>query len=69
MIVSNGFDKPALISRTPPLNRSDASNDVELLRAMRDCGCMPAPGSSESRLQEFASECRSCLRRRVKPFF
>ena len=69
MIVTNGFDKPALISRTPPLNRSDAANDVELLRVMRDCGCMPPSGSSDSRLQEIASECRSCLRRRVKPFF
>lgn len=69
MIVTNGFDKPALINRTPPLNRSDASNDVELLRAMRDCGCMPPRGSSESRLQEIAPECRSCLGKRVKPFF
>jgi hypothetical protein len=69
MIIKNGFTQAPLMSRTPPLNRTDASNDVELLIALRDCSCMPPPGKSESDLEQIVSSCRVCLRRRLKPSF
>ena len=67
-IVKNGFSQPTLISRTPPLDRADASNDVELLIALRACGCTPLPSTSESRLGEMVLSCKTCLRGRLKPF-
>jgi hypothetical protein len=77
MIVANGFTH-TVISRNPPLNRTDASNDIDLLLTMRECGClqvMPSPISEPSapieasaEQTERASQCLACLRRTLRPF-
>lgn len=61
------WSKQPRISPQPELNRADASNDVELLRTLRVCGCL---SSSDllSREAEGVISCQTCLRGRLKPF-
>lgn len=71
MIVKNGFS-PTVVRQEPPLNRADASNDVDLLLTIRECGCLRIPASSapiEASAEETqrVSECQACLRRTLKP--
>ena len=62
--VLEDWTKQPRISRTPELNRADASGDIELLRVVRACGCLgTAPSESER-----VSACKVCLRGRLKPF-
>ena len=75
--VEINWDNQPRISQTPELNRADASNDVELLRILRTCGCLPTSLSdsqlptltlSDSPEAETVSTCKTCLRWRLKPF-
>jgi len=70
-----------LLSPDPALNRADASDDIKLLLALRQCECLslshlPPPLDSErltsiqanSKQAQGSSACQACLRRRLKPF-
>ena len=80
-VVIKDWNKQPLISPRPILNRADASDDVELLLALRECGCLsithlPPPLDSprltslgaNSGEREGMSACQTCLRRTLKPF-
>lgn len=77
MIVKNGFSSK-VISGNPPLNRTDASNDIDLLLTMRECDCLeimppansesPAPIEASAEKTQRVSACQACLRRMLKPF-
>lgn len=71
----------SLLSADPALNRADASNDIKLLLALRQCECLsishlPPPLDSQrltsiqgnSKQAEGSSACQACLRTRLKPF-
>lgn len=67
------WSKQTRISPTPTLNRADASDDIKLLRTLRQCGCFPFMQSplrlySRSQQAEGASACQTCLRGILKPF-
>jgi hypothetical protein len=74
LIVKNGFTR-TVIDSDPPLNRSDASNDVEMLLAMRACGCLSTNSQQGAAIEasaeatQRASECMACMQRRLKPFW
>jgi hypothetical protein len=75
------WSRQPLVSPNPALNRSDASNDIKLLLALRHCECLsishlPPPLDSESLMSSEAnskqadesSACQACLKKRLKPF-
>jgi hypothetical protein len=70
------WSKQPRISRTPELNRADATGDIELLRVIRVCGCLstsPDDSSEPPSVQPNSrgtevSACQACLRTRLKPF-
>jgi hypothetical protein len=68
-----------LLSPNPPLNRADASNDIKLLLALRQCECLsisplPPPIDSQRltsiqgnyKQAEGSSKCQACLRTMLK---
>jgi hypothetical protein len=70
-----------LLSPDPALNRADASDDIKLLLALRQCECLslshlPPPLDSQrltsiqrnSQQARRSSACQACLKRRFKPF-
>ena len=80
-VAIHDWGKQTTISPNPELNRADASNDIKLLLALRQCDCLsighlPPPLDSQrltsiqpnSRPVEGVSACQTCLRRRLKPF-
>ena len=75
------WSKQPPLSPNPALNRADASDDIKLLLALRQCDCLsisrlPSPLDSQrftsiqdnSKKAEGSSACQACLRRRLKPF-
>lgn len=76
----NDWSKQPPISRKPTLNRADATDDIKLLTALRECGCLstqlPVLLDSEpltsiqanSGQVQGISACQTCLRERLKPF-
>jgi hypothetical protein len=73
----NDWSKQTRISRTPTLNRADASEDIKLLRALRGCGCSSttppfysqrSPLRPDNSVDEKGSACRTCLQGILKPF-
>lgn len=80
-VAIHDWGKQTTISPNPELNRADASNDIKLLLALRQCDCLsighlPPPLDSQrltliqpnSRPAEGVSACQTCLRIRLKPF-
>ena len=61
------WSKKPRISPQPELNRADASNDVELLRVLQTCDCLPSFRFADLE-PEISSECKTCSRWRLKPF-
>lgn len=73
MIVKNGFSVTH-IGENPKLNRADASNDIDVLLALRECGCLIVPSSSapieaSAEETERVSACMACFRRSVTRFY
>jgi hypothetical protein len=56
--LNDDWGKQPRLSPKPDLNRADASNDVELLRVLRACGCLSTRVSEP----ETIPVCQSCLR-------
>lgn len=80
-VLNPDWSVQSLVSPNPVLNRADASNDIKLLLALRQCECLslshlPPPLDSlmmtssqgNSKQAEEFSNCESCLRRMLKPF-
>ena len=79
-VLIDDWSRQTRLSPNPTLNRADASNDIKLLRTVRECDCLtishlPPPLASlsltsqpDSREGEGVSTCQTCLRRRLKPF-
>jgi hypothetical protein len=73
MIVMKGFSV-TYITENPPVNRADASGDIDVLLALRECGCLIAPSSSapieaSAEETERVAACMVCFRRSLKPFY
>ena len=61
------------IDPKPWLNRADASEDIKVLRVLRQCSCLSTTSRTnetqpDSKRAEQVSPCDACLRMRLKPY-